>query len=112
VVFGLLLLAWGPFMAVHLANIPQLDKVWIYASDGSNWNRILGSAELSVLTLLQYLVILFSVFVAGIVFWRIRARFTAQKNNGSYWGWKLLTGIALLYIVATLILTLPRGVLI
>ena len=112
IVFGLLILGWGPFMAVHLANIPQLDSVWIYASSGSIWNRVFGATELSVLTLLQYLVILFSALVAGIAFWRIHSRCIEPEEPRSLWVWKLLSGIGVLYVLAALILTLPRGVLI
>ena len=110
IVFGLLILGWGPFMAVHLGNIPQLDTVWIYASSDSIWNQVFGATELSVLTLLQYMVILFSALVAGIAFWRIRSRFAEQAEPHSFWIWKLLSVIGVLYVLAALILTLPRGV--
>ncbi len=111
IMFGLLILGWGPFMAVHLANIPQLDSVWVYASSGSIWNRVCGATGLSVLTLLQHLVILFSALVAGIVFWRIRSRYADPQERRSLWSWNLLSGIGILYILTALALTLPRGAL-
>ena len=109
VVFSLLILAWGPFMAFHLANIPELESVWIYASPDSLWSRLLGASELSFLSLLQYVAILFSALLATIVFWRIKARVDKQDTSKFSRGWILMALMGIVYLFFAFLLTLPRG---
>ena len=109
VAFALLILAWGPYMAVHLANIPELDVVQISALEGSGWNRLLPSAGLGLLPTLQIAIILVVAFPAAIALWRIRRGSAESDKSASPWAWKVLTALCVVYVLAALVLTLPRG---
>jgi transcriptional regulator with AAA-type ATPase domain len=111
IVFTLLILAWGPFMAVHLANIPELDSIRIYATSESFWASLFSTSELTLLTLLQFMVVFFAALMAALTFGRIRAHFKLAAGPRAFWAWKILPIIVIVYLIVALLLILPRGII-
>ena len=65
--FALLILGWGPMMAFHLENIPQLDTLRIHAAARSLPHPYFPTTELTLLVALQYSTIL-NAAVLAVVF--------------------------------------------
>ena len=107
--FALLLLAWGPFMAFHLANVPGLDTLRVSCPEGSVWGLQLPTWEIPLLGVLQLGAILFAALLATITFWRIRIHAAKQGVELVPWGWRALLGLCSAYVLATVLLAF-RGV--
>jgi polyferredoxin len=84
--FALALLAWGPLMAFHLANIPGLGAMHVH-----NEVHQASMITLPLLPTLQLLAIVFAGLAAGAVLGRIRAK----AGVGRWWPVHL---IVLLYL--------------
>ena len=110
VAFAMLVLASGPLMAFHLANIPGLAMVQIHAAAGSVDLGRSPIGQLSLLTILQVVAVLISAILGAIVFWRIRVRFSGLHAGLARWRWRLLIGLCDVYLLAALGLILLRGV--
>ena len=105
--FALLLLAWGPFMAFHLANIPGLAGLRVSQPQGSLWGLQLPTWDISLLGVLQPAAVLFAALLAGITLWRIRIHAVKQGVEVDRWGWRAMLGICVAYVAAALLLAMP-----
>jgi CRP-like cAMP-binding protein/polyferredoxin len=110
VAFALLILAWGPVTAYHLANSPALTSLKLSAAAGSFWDALFPGGEISLLCLVQLGVILVSAVLMAITLWGIRARFVSEQVPLSPWGWRILQSLCALYLVVTLALILHGSV--
>lgn len=110
VAFALLVLAWGPFMAFHLGNIPGLDALQVRAMPGSFLAEHLPALRIPVLALLQGTAIGLAACLAGIALWRIRCRFSREGGRPVRLGWMALAACSAAYPAAALALVLSGGV--
>ena len=101
---ALLLWAWGPLMAFHLANIPGLEALRIRAASDSFWTRHVPSLDLSLLTVLQFAAVLFAAAIGGITLWRIRVHASTQGAELAPWGWNAFLAAAMAYLAAAVAL--------
>ena len=111
--FGLLLLAWGPLTAFHLANVPGLETLRIDAPAGSIWEESLPLlSQVSFLGILQFGAIAFACLLSVIAFWRIRARCAKQGIPTNTWGWRAVYAASATYLMGTIALLMlaPRPV--
>jgi DNA-binding NtrC family response regulator len=106
VAFGLLLLAWGPFMAFHLNNVPELDAILIRAADNSILSSILNNTHISLLIILQFAAVILASVCTAICFWRIQVHYTSNNGKSSFWSWKFVTALCALYLLFTIALIL------
>jgi hypothetical protein len=97
--FGLLILAWGPFMAYQLANIPGLISVRLTAGTGSLLAKFFPGGEVSLLLVFQLAVILLAVLLAAVAFWRTRVYAEKEDIRFSKKGWNVLLIFSALYVV-------------
>ena len=111
IAFGLVILAWGPFMAFHLDNIPELDAILIRAANDSFLNSIFNTIPISLLFVLQFTVVMFAAVCTAICFWRIWAHQTDYDRKSGFWPWGIIFAICAVYLLATIILILPGGIL-
>ena len=112
VAFGLLILAWGPFMAFHLNNIPELNAILIQATDESILSSVFNATPISMLFILQLAAIMFAVVCTSICFWRIRVHEKSYEDGKtSLWSWLFIVALCVVYLLVTLGLILPRGIL-
>jgi hypothetical protein len=111
VAFGLLLLAWGPFMAFHLYDIPELDAILIQAADGSVLSSILNTTPISLLFILQLAVVALAAACTAICFWRIRVRQAGYDGKTGSWPWRFIVALCAVYLLVTIALILPGGIL-
>ncbi|MHC4508391.1 MAG: sigma 54-interacting transcriptional regulator [Planctomycetota bacterium] len=109
VAFGLLILAWGPFMAFHLHDIPELDAILIQAADGSVLSSILNTTPISLLFILQFAVVALAAVCTAICFWRIRVRQADYDGKTNSWPWRFIAALCIVYLSATIALILPGG---
>ncbi|HUT24827.1 MAG TPA: sigma 54-interacting transcriptional regulator, partial [Sumerlaeia bacterium] len=106
VAFALLVLAWGPFMAFHLENVPGLDAVGIYAVQGSFWAQHLPVDKVTLLALIQFGSVLAAALFAALTLWRIRAHFAKEGGKLSVWGWIVVLAICIAYLSAAIVLAI------
>ncbi len=106
IAFALLVLAWGPITAFHLANSPALTSLSLSAMAGSVWDVIFPGPQISFLVLFQMGALIVSGILAAITFWGIRTRFIEDRVHLSSWGWKVLMGLCLVYVVIALTLVI------
>ncbi|MFH0794668.1 MAG: hypothetical protein V2A74_11615, partial [bacterium] len=111
VAFALLILAWGPFMAFHLENIPEISNVRISAREGSALAQLFPTAELTLLVVLQYATVFIAALFAAVAFWRIRVHAGKQQDTELVpWGWATLLVICLVYVITATLLVSPGKV--
>lgn len=110
VAFTMLILAWGPFMAFHLDNIPELDTIVLRAADGSAVATLLNNVPISLTFVSQLLVIVISAICTSLVFWLIRVRSRERAIGGHRWGWMLLLALCAAYFFASIGLISPQGI--
>lgn len=110
IAFGLVILAWGPFMAFHLDNIPGLNGIFIRASDGSIFNSIFNTADISLLLILQFAAVIFASVCTAICFWRIRVRHRSNNGKWGFWTWKFIFSLCAVYLLGAIALILYGGV--
>jgi transcriptional regulator with GAF, ATPase, and Fis domain len=106
VAFALLILAWGPFMAFHLANVPGLDAIGVYAAQGSFWAQHLPVDKVTLLALIQFGSVLASALFAALTLWRIRAHFAKAGGRLPPWGWIVVLAICVAYLSAGVVLVI------
>ena len=106
--FGLLVLAWGPLMAYQLGNVPGLGSILVHAAPGSWWAQQ-WPGQTTALIVLQVLTVLLAVALAGVCFWRIRASEAREGRELRPRLWRLVIGLAGVYAVVSLGLTLAGG---
>ena len=111
IAFGMIILAWGPFMAFHLYNVPELDKILLRTTDASVLNFIFNAVPISLLLILQFAAVLFAAICAAVCFWRIRVHQADYDGKIGFWPWKLIFAIYTVYLLAAIVLILPRGIL-
>ena len=111
VAFALLVLAWGPFMAFHLDNIPELDAVLIRAADNSVLTSVLNTMPITLLLILQLAVIALAAVGAAICFWRTRVHLEKRGGKSIVWPWRFTTALCTVYLLVAIILILPGGIL-
>jgi transcriptional regulator with AAA-type ATPase domain len=111
VAFALIILAWGPFMAFLLYNIPELDAILIRAGNESILSPILNTKPITLLFILQLAVIIFAAACTAISFWRIRAHQKKNEAKTSHWQWKCIAALSALYLLVALTLILPEAIL-
>ena len=111
IVFSLLVLAWGPFMAFHLYDIPQLNAISIRAEEESLWGPVLNYMPINLLFVLQLSGIVFAALCSGICLWRIRVRQEDCEIKRDFWRWKLIAAVFVIYLISSIVLILPGGVL-
>ncbi len=111
IAFSLIILAWGPFMAFHLNNVPELDAILIRASDNSVLSSIFNAADISLLLILQFAVVIFASACAAICFWRIRIHQRNNNGKSGFWAWKFVTALCVLYLFVTITLILYGGII-
>jgi hypothetical protein len=111
IAFSLIILAWGPFMAFHLNNVPELDAILIRASDNSILSSIFNAADISLLLILQVAVVIFASAYAAICFWRIRIHQRNNNGKSGFWAWKFVTALCVLYLFVTITLILYGGII-
>ena len=109
VAFALLLLGWGPFMAFHLQHIPGLASLSVNVSEGSALSPYLPLREVALLPILRLSAILLGSSFSVLSLWRIRARARRQEVELLPWGWRLLSGLTVLYVLTALALLLQMG---
>jgi hypothetical protein len=105
--FAMLIMAWGPFMAFHLANIPELDAILLHATEDSILSSIFNTIPISLMLVLQFAVIIFASACTAICFWRIRVSFTASNGKSKTWAWLFILALCALYMLIAIILILP-----
>jgi polyferredoxin len=110
VAFALLVLAWGPAMAYQLHHIRSLASLHIHADAGSFMARFFPPGEVSMQLVLQLGVIGLATLCAAVCLWGIRWRAKRDDVPVSAAGWKVLAGLCAAYVVAAVMLVLPRGV--
>jgi hypothetical protein len=103
--FGLLILAWGPFMAYQLSNIPALVSLRLTAEAGSWTAKLFPGGEVSLLVVFQLVVILFSLVLAAVTFWRTRVYAEKEDISFSRAGWNVLLACCVLYVVLSVAVT-------
>ncbi|MEE9357863.1 MAG: hypothetical protein V3U62_06065, partial [Sedimenticolaceae bacterium] len=111
IAFGLLILAWGPFMAFHLYNIPELDAILIQAADDSFLSSIFNIAPISLLFILQFVAVMFAAVCAAICFWRIKGHRANYIGKSGFWPWKFIAALCIVYLIVTITLILHEGIL-
>ena len=111
VAFALLLMAWGPFMAFHLNNVPELGAILIRATDNSILSSIFYTADISLLLILQFAAVIFASACTAICFWRIRLRQGSNNGKSGFWSWKFVTALCALYLLVTIALILYGGII-
>jgi hypothetical protein len=111
IAFGLLILAWGPFMAFYLYYIPELDAILIQAADDSFLSSIFNTTPISLLFILQFITVMFAAVCAAICFWRIKGHRANCIGKSSFWPWKFIAALCIVYLVVTITLILHGGVL-
>jgi hypothetical protein len=111
VAFGLLILAWGPFMAFHLYDIPELDAILIQAANDSVLSSVLNTTPISLLFVLQFAAVMFAVACTVVCFWRIRARQADGESKTGFWPWRFIAALCIVYLLAAIALILPGGIL-
>ena len=111
IAFALLILAWGPFMAFHLNNVPQLDAILIQASDDSVLSSVFNAADISLLLILQFGAVIFASVCTAICFWRIRVHQRSNSGKSGFWSWKFVTALCGLYLLVTIVLILYGGII-
>lgn len=104
--FALLILAWGPFMAFHLENIPGLDTFRVSLAEGSLWARYIPAGHIDLRIVLQLMAILFGALLAAFTLWRIRAHAPKEGSEPVSLGWKTLAAFCALYFAAAVILVI------
>ncbi|MHC4396763.1 MAG: sigma 54-interacting transcriptional regulator [Planctomycetota bacterium] len=109
VAFALLLLAWGPFMAFHLKNVPELDAILIRAADNSILSSIFNNTNISLLLILQLAAVIFAAACTAVCFWRIRVHHKSNNGKSAFWSWKFITALCALYLLVTIALILYGG---
>lgn len=112
IAFGMLVLAWGPFMAFHLGNIPELDAVLVQAADGSVLAPILNASPINILTILQFSAVAFAASCAAICFWRVRVRQRSLDGRVRLWPWGFVAVVCVAYLSVAITLVICRGILI
>jgi transcriptional regulator with AAA-type ATPase domain len=111
VAFGLLILAWGPFMAFHLGDIPELDAILIRAADDSVLSSIFNTLPISLLLVLQFGAIIFAAVCTAICFWHIRLRQANDNGKTSFWPWRFIVALSAFYLLVAIVLVLPGDTL-
>ena len=109
IAFALLLLAWGPFMAFHLNNVPELESILIRAADNSILSSLFNVVDISLLLILQFAAVIFASACTAICFWRIRVRQWSNNGKSGFWSWKFVTALCALYLLVTIALVLYGG---
>jgi hypothetical protein len=107
IAFGLVILAWGPFMAFHLYNIPELDAILIRAANDSFLNSIFNTIPITLLFVLQFTVVMFAAICTAVCFWRICVHQAECDRKTGLGPWKLIFAICAVYLSATIVLILP-----
>jgi DNA-binding NtrC family response regulator len=110
VAFALLVLAWGPVAAFHLAHSPVLTSLSISLVTESFWEGLFPRGKIPLLLLIQLGVVVLSGVLTAITLWGIRARFVSEQVPLSPWGWRILQSLCTLYLVGTLALILDGTV--
>ncbi|MHC4111196.1 MAG: cyclic nucleotide-binding domain-containing protein [Planctomycetota bacterium] len=111
VAFALLILAWGPFMAFHLNNVPELDAIFLQASDSSIMSSFFNAADISLLLILQFAAVIFASVCTAVCFWRIRIHQVRNNGKSSFWSWKFVTVLCAIYLLVTIALVLYGGII-
>jgi polyferredoxin len=106
--FGLLVLAWGPLMAYQLGNVPGLNTILVLPAPDSWWAQQ-WAGQTTLLVVLQVLTVLLAVALAAVCFWRIRASEARGGREIRPRVWRSLLGLAALYTVLALGITLTGG---
>ncbi len=110
VAFALLVLAWGPVAAFHLANSSALTGLNLSAGTGSFWEHLFPQGQIQLVLLLQLGAVMISGGFAGISLWGIRSRFVREGVPLSRMGWRTLVSLCLLYLVTSVGLVLRETV--
>ncbi len=111
VVFALVILAWGPFMAFLLYNIPELDAILIRAGNESILSPILNTKPITFLFILQIAAVIFAAACTAVSFWRIRANQKKNEAEINRLQWKCIAGLCAVYLLVTITLILPGVIL-
>ena len=102
VAFALLLLGWGPLMAFHLGHIPGLASLHIVLDEGSLLGGHLLVTKITVLSVLKLLAILIASISAFFSLWHVYVRARLQDAEFTSWGWRVVMGICVLYLLTAL----------
>lgn len=106
--FGLLVLAWGPLMAYQLGNVPGLNSILVLPAPDSWWAEW-WAGQTTLLIVLQVLTILLAVALAAVCLWRIRAGAVREGREVRPLVWRAAIGLAGVYTVVALGITLAGG---
>jgi polyferredoxin len=106
IAFALLILAWGPFMAFHLANVPGLDALGIHFAAGSPWAERIPSLEVPLLEVLQIASISVAAILAGVAFWRIPVHAGGQGAQLILGGWRVVLALGAVYLAVAFYLVI------
>jgi hypothetical protein len=92
-----------------MQNIPGLDALRL-GLEGSGWENILPSVEVSFLSVIQVVVIVLSGLLAAVTLWRIRANMMKPDLLLVGRRWALLVAFCAVYlgVAVGLILTGPN----
>jgi len=108
----LLVFGWGPFMAFHLQNIPQLSSLYVHAARGSFLEEHLAVQGISLLGLLQLGAIGVAAVLAGVALSRIRFHSKQHDIKIVPWGWRALSALCTVYCLAAAVIVFTgRGFL-
>ena len=106
--FGLLVLAWGPLMAYQLGNVPGLNSILVLPAPDSWWAER-WAGQTTLLIILQVLTILLAVALAAVCLWRIRAGAVRDGREVHPRVWRAAIGLAGVYAIVALGITLAGG---
>ncbi|NIS71983.1 MAG: hypothetical protein GTO12_24565, partial [Proteobacteria bacterium] len=110
VAFALLVLAWGPVAAFHLANSSILTGLNINAGIGSFWEHFFPQAQIQFVLLPQLGVVVVSGGFAGISLWGIQSRFVREGVPLSHRGWRILLSFCAVYLAVAVALVMNGSV--
>ncbi len=110
VAFALLVLAWGPIAAYHLANSPFLNSLTLSAVMGSFWEELFPGSQIPFLLLLQLGVVVMSAGLTAISFWGIRSRLIREGAPLLSKGWRILLGLFAVYFGFIVVLILSGSI--
>jgi len=107
---ALMVLGWGPLMAIQANNVPVLADLRLEASGGASWAWFMPDG-LSVLVVVRAGLVLAAAMLAALVLWRVRVRAVESEVPLSTHGWWALRLACVGYLVVCLWLSATVGVL-